>query len=46
MYIAPEILRGEGYRNKIDVFSSGSVLFNLLSGRYLFTGKDQEEILE
>jgi serine/threonine protein kinase len=37
-YVAPEILRGEGYRERADIFSAGSVFFNLLTGRYLFKG--------
>jgi serine/threonine protein kinase len=37
-YVAPEILRGEGYRERADIFSAGSVFFNLLTGRYLFNG--------
>eukprot|EP00347_Sterkiella_histriomuscorum_P013112 403365973 len=36
-YIAPEILRGEGYTQKADLFSLGSVLFNLVSGQFLFS---------
>lgn len=31
-YIAPEILRAKGYDCKADVFSAGSVLFNLVTG--------------
>lgn len=38
-YTAPEILRGQGYSLNSDIFSLGSVLFNLLSGCYLFAGK-------
>ena len=43
--MAPEILRNQGYTNKVDMFSMGSVFFNLLSGRYLFNGKNEAEIL-
>jgi calcium-dependent protein kinase len=35
-YVAPEILRSEGYTNKCDIFSLGAVFFNLLTGLYLF----------
>ncbi len=35
-YVAPEILRSEGYTNKCDIFSVGVVFFNLLTGLYLF----------
>jgi len=41
-YVAPEILRGEGYSNKCDLFSTGSMLFNLLTGFYLFAGDDNK----
>jgi len=35
-YMAPELILGRGYREKCDVFSLGSVCYNLLTGRYLF----------
>jgi cell cycle serine/threonine-protein kinase CDC5/MSD2 len=35
-YMAPELILGLGYREKCDVFSLGSVCYNLLTGRYLF----------
>jgi serine/threonine protein kinase len=41
-YVAPEILRGEGYNSKCDIFSMGSLFFNLLTGLYLFSGEDQK----
>ena len=34
--VAPEVLSGEGYSYKADIFSLGSVLFNLLTGKHLF----------
>lgn len=39
-YIAPEIFSGEGYTSKCDIFSTGSILFNLLTGRFIFDAKD------
>lgn len=39
-YVAPEILRSEGYTNKCDIFSVGAVFFNLLTGLYLFQGNN------
>lgn len=36
-YVAPEIFKKSGYSYKADVFSLGSVFFNLLTGRYLFS---------
>lgn len=44
-YVAPEILRNEGYTTKCDIFSLGSVLFNLLTGRFLFRGANKVEVL-
>jgi serine/threonine protein kinase len=44
-YVAPEILRGHPYSYKADIFGAGAVLFNLLSRRYLFSGKDGDEVL-
>ena len=35
-YIAPEILGDQGYSFKSDIFSVGSIMFNLLSRKYLF----------
>jgi serine/threonine protein kinase len=44
-YVAPEILRERGYGIKSDIFSVGSVLFNLISGRFLFKGQNKKELL-
>ena len=37
-YIAPEILRSEGYDYKADIFSMGSVYYHILTKRGLFEG--------
>ena len=42
-YVAPEVFRGAGYSYKADVFSLGAVFFNLISGRFLFSGRDQND---
>ena len=39
-YIAPEMLRGEPYDYRADIFSIGSIMFNLLTGSYLFPGSE------
>ena len=39
-YVAPEILCGNGYNQKCDMFSMGSLMFNILTGLYLFSGDD------
>lgn len=50
-YIAPEIFSCEpilglgGYSYKADIFSAGSLFFNLLSNYYVFNGVSQEELL-
>jgi len=44
-YVAPEVFTGRGYSYKADIFSLGSVLFNLLTGRYLFSGNNPEMLL-
>jgi serine/threonine protein kinase len=43
--VAPEIMREQGYNTKADIFSLGSLLFNLLTGRFLFKGADKYELL-
>lgn len=47
-YIAPEVLRSKGYGLKADLFSLGSILFNLITGKYLFGSSDKNvlKILE
>lgn len=44
-YMAPEVLRKLPYSYKADVFSAGSIFFNLLTRRYLFSGDTTEEII-
>jgi serine/threonine protein kinase len=44
-FVAPEILRSEGYNNKVDIFSLGVVFYNLLTGYHLFIGDTVNEIL-
>ena len=44
-YVAPEVLDGVGYTYNSDVFSLASVFFNLLTGRYLFSGENNKDVL-
>jgi serine/threonine protein kinase len=44
-YVAPEVLRDQGYGTKCDIFSLGSVLFNLITGRFLFKGANKKDML-
>jgi serine/threonine protein kinase len=43
--MAPEALDGKGYSHKSDIFSIGSILFNLLTHRNLFNGKDSRQVM-
>ena len=43
-YMAPEVSRGE-YGREVDVYSSGIMLFELLTGRVPFEGETTAEIL-
>jgi len=45
-YVAPELLRDQGYDCKSDVFSAGVIAYILLSGRPVFKGADVEAVLE
>lgn len=40
-YIAPEVLSGRGYTEKCDIFSIGSIMFNMITSRYLFGGESR-----
>ena len=39
-YHAPEVLKLEKVSLKSDMFSIGIVLYNMISGRHLFEGKN------
>ena len=43
--MAPEILRDKSYTTKADIFSIGSILFNIFSGKNLFPGEDTNEVV-
>ncbi len=44
-YVAPEILRGRKATTKVDIFSLGSLFYNLLTGLSLFKGRTANEVL-
>jgi calcium/calmodulin-dependent protein kinase I len=44
-YVAPEILNDESYDCKADIFSAGIILYILLTGKFVFSGKNYEDIL-
>jgi serine/threonine protein kinase len=44
-YVDPDVLKGRRFSEKSDIFSLGSLFFNLISGRLLFSGKNAKQIL-
>ena len=44
-YVSPEILTGDGCDEKTDIFSLGTIFYNLITGRALFPGDDCDEVL-
>jgi serine/threonine protein kinase len=44
-YVGPEILKGFPASTKSDIFSLGSIFYNIVTGNMLFEGKDHKEVL-
>ena len=42
--MAPEVIKGSLYDEKADVWSLGTVLFQILTGEYPFDGRDFSEL--
>lgn len=44
LYMAPEILRGEKYSTKVDVWSLGAAFYEMLTGITPFTGTSKDDL--
>jgi serine/threonine protein kinase len=44
-YVAPEVLSDIPFTPKSDIFSLGCILFNILTGKQLFSGKTPKQLL-
>ena len=44
-YVAPEVLKGQVYNSKVDLFSAGVVLFAMLFGKLPFSSNGIKEVL-
>jgi serine/threonine protein kinase len=44
-YIAPEIIRGQGYRFEVDIWSAGVVMYGLLEGFLPFNCSDKQKTI-
>jgi serine/threonine protein kinase len=43
--VAPEILNGDHYDTKVDIFSCGSVMYYLLNGKNPFSAASEKEVV-
>jgi serine/threonine protein kinase len=46
LHMAPEILLGRHYTDKVDVYSAGTILYQMLFGTYPFLACTEEEIVK
>lgn len=45
-YIAPEVVEGQAYNEKCDLWSCGIILFIMLTGRPPYSGKNERQIID
>lgn len=41
-YVGPEVLRGQKFSEKSDIFSLGCLFYNLITGRLMYHGRDPQ----
>ena len=46
LYVAPEIVSGARYDEKIDIWAIGVLTYHMACGRHPFQGRDQDETLD
>jgi len=46
MYLAPEMIAGHGVDHRADIFSLGSMAYEILCGEHPFSGKNEGEIID
>ena len=42
--MAPEVINGQKYNHKADIWSLGTICFEMLTGFTPFTGRNREEL--
>lgn len=44
LFMAPEVLAQESYTEKVDIWSIGVIAYNLLTGKYPFSGSSLSQL--
>lgn len=45
-YMSPELLLGKGYSFPSDIWATGCILYELLTGKHCFNGKTQKDLFQ